>query len=1066
VSANESVVAVAWSRGHILDFTHAGWAATYAGQQTEFLFNRARVDAIPRDLRASDVHEKFFDALSQTKNGDRFLDWFGQIAALGPRFDLYFREREWSIPWELLIDRLHLSPTRRGVAFVRRLSRRQPAAPYAVEDKLRTLLLLGADNPPDGAPLRLDEEAETVRRGWRQLDQAARACVEEPVVERVNATTLSARVADYRPHVILYSGHGSNDPSSIQMADNGWLRPKQFAKAVTPPSWRPIYIGFWACSTARDNAGESALTDAPSFASELLDQGIVSVLAMQSPIGDKSATYMARTFFEQIAAGHTMERAIAEARGELYDRSTSKQRFDWASPVVWTASDGVVAIQWNSEDARLIQRQLVGRRLIASGIGPVASTAEHGIEFEHGTLELDRARNWAGASKVWVDGDVSDALMRQEWTRSLAALQAVEACAVIAPELREPTPNGLAAWAERVKASFLPGELPDDVATALSDIVHAAQRGWKRLCAVERVVIAISGEVPANTETWFWAPILDPKSRLVILCRDREPVPGFDWHFDSLGTHMTEQEIDDAVRAAPRLSRALAILNAPIADELVLIETNADSRTLADWPQGRPILVRLPNGVVLRTDARRQILDQSNRTELALAHYDAAVLLGNDTIRLTPEIRRQRVLHLVGARSVVPHDVAPVFDELFAVEVDRLLSVYRETSQARAVVELHQLIRAAAAGMQDLLLPSTRLDLAWAYLRLGKVNHARYWIDRAHPQELLENAFKHGLLAEILKSDGGGGAKQAVLTEIDRAIDACRKAVETAKTAGSGVERAQAALRAYQQDRARILLFLFDDAASAKLEYERLLREWANEPLAVLDIGVMKRNYAEVIRSQSEKPDDDAARKAREQLAEALRIVEQFPNAPALAEVEYEAARDAEYRNSPGDEQLHLERAVEAARRSGFDMVRAIAENRRFWKFEEFSAERWRTIADDLEAFASHGWAVRTLVDASLCAANLFLERGDRASAAREIARARSVFNAHPLFDGRSDRWRRAAIAAGSTVVGEPDAASTWQTFRGSADWVDKWTLEQQVNSPEAVWRRRIGDSCRPSRRA
>lgn len=1067
MSTDESVIPVAWSRGNLLDFTHAGWVATYAGEESEFLFKRARIDAIPRDLRAAGLHGKFFDALALTKKGDSFLEWFGQVAVCGPRLDLQFHENEWSIPWELLIDRLRYSATRRGVAFVRRVRHKELAAPTAVEDKLRTLLLLGADDPPDGPRLRLDEEADTIRRGWRQLDHAAKACVEEPTVERVNATTLSDSVARYRPHLVLYSGHGSDRPSSIQMADNAWLSAKQFAKAVTAEGWRPIYAGFWACSTARDNTAESALADAPTFASELLGRGIVSVLAMQSPIGDTNAVCMARIFFEQIAAGRTMERAIAEARGELYDRAGSNtQGFDWASPVVWTASHGVPAMQWNSPAARLIQRQLAGRRFIAAGAAPVLSPGQDTALAEHGAVALDRGLNWTRLKKVWVDGNVSDALMREEWTRSLAALQAVDPRAVIALELRDATPDALAAWAERVRASFRPNELPDDVATALGDIVHAAQRGWTRLCASEQLVMAISGELPADTESWFWRPLMEAELPVVILCRDRGPFPDIDWHFDLLDAPMTQQEIDAAAGFAPRLSRALAMLNAPIADELVLIEANAHARTLNDWPEGHAVLVRLPNGVVLRTDARRRILNQASEAELAQAHYDAAALLGNETIRLTPEVRRQRVLHLLGARPVVPPDLLPTLDEVFTIEVDRLFAIYRETNQARAVVELYRSVRVAAAGMQDIFLASARLDLAWAYLRLGNVRHARYWAERAYPQELLDVALKHALLAEILKSDEGGGAREAVLDEIDQAIDACRKAVDDAKTSGSGVVRAQSALRAYEQDRARILHFLFDDVASAKQEYERLLREWADQPLAVLDIAIVRRNHAEAIRSESQAPNDDLARKARREIEDALRIARQFPNAPALAEIEYEAARDARHRNSPGQERQHLELAIEAARRSGFDMLRAIAKNRLYWTFEEFSEDRWRAISEDLSAFPSHGWAVRTLVDGSLCAANLFVEYGDLASAASEITRARMAFDPHPLFTGRSDRWRRAAIAGGATIVGDPDAAVIWQDFTESAAWVQEWMMEHHVDSPETAWRKRISDTCHTQRRA
>lgn len=1061
--ANYPAVAVTWHRGRLSDlFRHAGWTGKFEGREFEFLFERSGLDAIPRDLRVPEVGDAFFAALANTRDGGPFLEWFGQVAGFGPRFDLHFGRKEWSIPWELLIERLHFAAVRRRVAVVRHLGNVKHPGVSALDAKLRTLLLLGADSPPDGPPLQLGDEAETVCNAWRQLDRASQARVEEPIIERVTEANLAARVAELRPHVILYSGHGSSRPSSIQMADNAWLGSKTFAMAITSRAWTPLYVGFWACSTARDDDAEARLADAPSFAEQLIKRGVISVLAMQSPVGDVNATSLARVFFERIASGHTMERAVAEARAVMLERApTGGRRFDWASPVVWTASEGVAAIQWDSAEARLIQRQLAGRRFVEAGERPVAASGRSGRAFEHEARLLARATAWSTARAVWVNGDPTDGLHNSEWTRSLAALQAVDTRAVIAPEFTSATQDALAEWAERLGASFGAAELPDDIAEALEGCRQFSPRGWKRLCHTQGIILAISGALPDEADAWFWDPLRDSGVSVLVLCLDRAPVAGHAWQFDSLGTPMNQQVIDAAVSVAPRLSRALAMLNAPIADEFVLIEPNAHARMLSEWAAGQAVLVRLPTGVVLKTEVRQRLLAQLSAEETTQAHYDAAALLGNEAIWRTPEIRSERVRHLAGARSGATAEAVRTLDGLLSVEIDRLCSIYRETSQARALVALYSRVRATSPGINDLLLTATRLDLAWAQLRLGKPQHARYWLDRAHPDEPLDKAFKHGLLAEILKSDAGGGAKDAVLAQIDEAISNCETAVADAQATGGGLAHAQGKLRAYQQDRARILHFLFHDVDGAIRAYEDLLAGWANQPFASLDMAVVRRNLSEALRRKSEAPDDDAARRANLQITQALSAARQFPNTPALAEIEYEAARDASHRGDRSGERAHLRLAAEAAGRSGFAMVGAIVANREFWSFEDFSEQRWRDISDRLAGHPAHGWAVRTLIDGLLCAADRFVRGGDLVSATSEISRAREALEPHPLFTGGSDRWRRAAIAAGASIVGDPEAGSIWLSFIQHADWVQGWLTENGVVSPQAAWRRRIGDTCR-----
>jgi hypothetical protein len=176
-------------------------------------------------------------------------------------------------------------------------------------------------------------------------------------------------------------------------------------------------------------------------------------------------------------------------------------------------------------------------------------------------------------------------------------------------------------------------------------------------------------------------------------------------------------------------------------------------------------------------------------------------------------------------------------------ETVMLLRLYWEDNRPSAAISVFDQL--GQRGIE--IPPSGRIYLAWASMQLSELESAEYWLSRCDPADPLEIAWKHGLLAEFYKARGMPNARQLALEEIDKAISVCHDYQRKVSRDPHATRLARRRLRAYRQDRARILQFLFSKTRMQQ-EYEELNREWADWPEAWIDLAVVKRNYAECLR--------------------------------------------------------------------------------------------------------------------------------------------------------------------------------------------------------------------------
>lgn len=1031
------------------------------GLDREFLFSKLRLYRVPRNLRGArpvQIKERFNELFQDQE----FTQWWDQTCGGASKDDKFVWLRfpheslipayftsPWDVPWELLVERLGITEAQATVSLVRTLDLESRVAPSVFDEPMRILILQGDDGRTINRPLNLELETRQIEEAWQSLDFGGRQCIDQPRAIKARQDDLSQQLSDYEPHVIWFSGHGRAKPdSSLLFADGQWVSARDFAKLIanaqrSKGTRPPLYAVFWACDTGGAEVIADATPLAPTFFEELTKVGVLSVLAMQSPIRDVSALSMAQCLIEFLGAGFPLERAVARARGRLLDDLPDyAHELDWATPVVWSAAEPVERLTWNSKSPSFAQFQLLGRQAMRWRRSKPSE-----LDGPPSSDELTRAHTWVSSPRTWVQGKNKDAEIQHHWVRTLQAIQVETGRLVIAVDLlSNETDLALQEWAQNIHSRMLPGDFADEFALILKQISHSPPSGWKRLCELKNICVAIAQPPKydqGSADSWFWEPLRvgggDDDLRVVVL--SDQPISeevNNDWIVDGLGSEMDSTSITAAVGEAPRLALAMAVLNMPLRSYLVSVESaNEGAKSLAEWQAGAKVMIQTHAGPLMTATARHHLLDKPDPALLKQAHRDCANMLDQPQVRRTTAVLKELLEHFLGA---------DLRQEAVDVAAD-LCFDYKAQDRPAAVLQLVKQI----GSLWEVLPQHARLIPAWAYLQLGKLDHSRLFLLRATAfSSPLDEAWKHGLKAELSKSEGVHFSKENALEEIDAAIEICATAQPDAANPPELIARR---LRAYRQDRARILQFLFYKKEEAAAEYAKLIEEWSDQPQAVIDLAVVKRNYSECLRSLSTGPTDPRWQQAQDLLQEAELLVKNRPELPILAEILYEKAKAAEAAGKLSELRELLQDCVRAALKSQHYMVRAVAQNKLFWVFETFSLARWAQVKTDLEGFPLHGWAVRTLVDGKLRAARHLEILADFEGAFAELESARGDLERNPSFNMGGDKLRIARTMAGLQIVGlRLGRDDFWTAFTQKYDWANDWLHDSAANTPEAIW--------------
>jgi len=245
------------------------------------------------------------------------------------------------LPWELLrhdSQFLFLTP-------LNPICRRHPAKiAFGIQPRegctwpLRVLLIIGAqDAPPKSlGDIEAGPEISAVEQELLRVGHS----IDLEILYRPTADALRDKVRIFRPQIIHFIGHGETDAADgpCLRFQLGGAQSWNWKAAEIPylfvglKDYLPRFVFLNACRTAiAPTAGATNRSVAGAF----LSVGVPAVLAMQADIRGDMAGRFAAGIYRNIAAGCTIDQAIAQSRLEM----GSPAQGHWAIPVLSVSKD-------------------------------------------------------------------------------------------------------------------------------------------------------------------------------------------------------------------------------------------------------------------------------------------------------------------------------------------------------------------------------------------------------------------------------------------------------------------------------------------------------------------------------------------------------------------------------------------------------------------------------------------------------------------------------------------------------------------------------------------------------
>ena len=185
--------------------------------------------------------------------------------------------------------------------------------------------------------LRTESAVKVLAVVSRPNDRRLGEVVAEPVLEALHgldpkrfavavcrdptATTLAKALADEKPHLVHFMGHGEFDADegraalALSAADGGadWVDDRRFADLLRRPNPMPRVVVLHACEGAKTDYQLSFAGLAP----QLVRSGVQCVVAMQYAITNETATEFSTAFYEQLDSGVALDEAVQECRWRI-----------------------------------------------------------------------------------------------------------------------------------------------------------------------------------------------------------------------------------------------------------------------------------------------------------------------------------------------------------------------------------------------------------------------------------------------------------------------------------------------------------------------------------------------------------------------------------------------------------------------------------------------------------------------------------------------------------------------------------------------------------------------------
>jgi hypothetical protein len=242
-----------------------------------------------------------------------------------------------NLPWELLVWQREIPGGLAQPVYVtsahhltRIFAADWAAVPPDPEGPLRVLIVLGSllDDPK----VKPRDEIEKIKASLHPV----RGLIDIDIVEAY--PLLYDRIKSYRPHVLHFIGHGTNNPPSLLFS----MHPAQSGEPEVPTKswtsgdiatdvggfalkgWRPRLVILNACRSAAAAESADAGTLGP-LAGAFLCAEVPATIAMQGDINGVAAGLFAGKFYKYLASGSSPEQALSQARVYVRQQYGEKQ---------------------------------------------------------------------------------------------------------------------------------------------------------------------------------------------------------------------------------------------------------------------------------------------------------------------------------------------------------------------------------------------------------------------------------------------------------------------------------------------------------------------------------------------------------------------------------------------------------------------------------------------------------------------------------------------------------------------------------------------------------------------
>jgi CHAT domain-containing protein len=249
------------------------------------------------------------------------------------------------LPWEYCFDKdMDFLALNRDLPLVRYIE--QPFIPDNILAPRPARVLLASAGPSDMGAVDAAGEAKHIHHELQPLVDRG-----ELEIQHLNPATLDdlqTELVRFRPHILHFIGHGTFDVDQgrgalILERKDGTSHPvssRQLGRLLQGTEVKVIILN--ACKTASHNENNAFMGLAPA----LVRAEVPAVIAMQFAMPDDTAARFARQIYHFLALGLPLDRAITEARINLY--TYDDENIFWAIPVLFMrAEDGVI---WQERD--------------------------------------------------------------------------------------------------------------------------------------------------------------------------------------------------------------------------------------------------------------------------------------------------------------------------------------------------------------------------------------------------------------------------------------------------------------------------------------------------------------------------------------------------------------------------------------------------------------------------------------------------------------------------------------------------------------------------------------------